>query len=240
MKLFNITILTLLMLFSVKSSAFAEPGLTINTADSAPHSKPDNSGFYDVIVSKAFERIALKISINHLPSKRSIFNVNAGIDDGEYARIKGINKTYENLVLVDENLIDFLFNAFSKDKTVNINNWSDLKDYNVAYISGWKIYEANVKSFKSLITVSEQNELFDLLTNDRVDLILFEKWRGIDHITNSGLAEIYPSPEPLAKKGMYLYLHKRHKALVPELQKAIKNIKDEGQYDKIVESILEN
>ena len=34
--------------------------------------------------------VGIEISINHLPSKRSIFNANSGIDDGEFARFGGL------------------------------------------------------------------------------------------------------------------------------------------------------
>ena len=97
-----------------------------------------------------------------------------------------------------------------------------------------------MKAYKSLLTVSDQKELFELLVNDRVDLILYEKWRGIDYIKTTGLAGISPSPAPLATKGMYLYLNKHHEALVPEIKRAIQLMKSTGQYDKLVKSILEN
>lgn len=233
------TMIVILVCLIFPGNVLADSTLTLNTADSSPYSRLDDSGFYDVLLTQVFNNLGLAISINHLPSTRSIFNVNIGIDDGEYARVKGVDENYHNLILVEEKLIDFGFTAFSKAVSVEINNWTDLKDYHVAYINGWQIYEKNVTSYKSLMTVKDQKELFDLLINDRVDLILYEKWRGIDYIKEQGLAGIYPSPEPIEKKAMYLYLHKKHENLVQQVEKALQTLKSEGQYGQLIESILE-
>ena len=106
MKSIKAALIAILILSSFSGNSFAESTLTLNTADSSPYSKPDNKGFYDVLISQAFDKIGIKISINHLPSKRSIFNANTGIDDGEYARVKGIDESFKNLVIVDETLIN--------------------------------------------------------------------------------------------------------------------------------------
>lgn len=233
-------LVAILVMSSFPCDLHAQSTLTLNTADSSPYSRPDNSGFYDVLLSQVFDKIGVKISINHLPSKRSIFNANAGIDDGEYARVKGIEDSYENLVIVDEKLINFGFTVFSKDQSIKVSDWEDLKGYNIAYINGWKIYESNAMSYKSLIIANNVKELFNLLVNDRVDLILYEKWRGVDYIKETGLSGIYPAPEPLATKGMYLYLNKKNSALVQDIKSAIQTLKYDGQYDKLIKAILEN
>ena len=115
------------VVFSLASTANTEEIFTINTADKPPYSTTDNNGIYDKIITHVFADIGKNIKINHLLSARSIENVQVGIDDAEYARIKGLSKTHSNLIIVDEKLLDFAFTAFSKDGSIEIKGWESLE-----------------------------------------------------------------------------------------------------------------
>lgn len=221
--------------FPLSSHLLAAPlELTINTADQPPYSTLVNTGIYDKIVTKMFDKIGANIQINHLPSARSIENADLGIDDAEYARINSIPQHYKNLVLVDEKLLDYRFTGFSKGQSLNINGWSDLRQYHVGYIRGWKIYEKNVTEYKSLTTATTEEELFQLLLENRVDIILYEQLRGMDFLKRNNIEEIYPSKTPVAVKGMYLFLHKKHKDLAPQLSEILRTMKSTGEHQTIL------
>lgn len=224
--------------FGVASSK-ADKTISLNTADSSPYSTPDDVGLYDKILLRVFELVGVNITINHLPSARSIENVDLGIDDGEYARIKGLTKKYANILIVDEKLLDFAFTAFSKNADIKLKNWNSLRDYNVAYIRGWKIYEKNVTGTRSVQVSSSEDELFKLLLSDRVDIVLYEQLRGIDYMKRNNIYGIHPLREPLSVRGMYLYFNKEHEAVIPKIEKALKTLKSTGEYSDIVKSFLE-
>lgn len=212
---------------------------TVNTADSPPYSTPLNTGIYDQIILKIFNSLGLKIKINHLSSARSIENVDIGLDDAEYARIKGINEKFKNILPVNEKLIDFSFTAFSKDPHIRITGWDGLKKYNVGFIRGWKIYEINVKNTRSLHVVSSEVELFNMLLKDRVDIILYEKLRGYDFLSKNHIADVFALENPLSVRGMYLYVHKKHADLIPKIENALQEIKQDGEYDDIVKAFIQ-
>lgn len=44
---------------------------------------------------------------------------------------------------------------------------------------------------------------------------------------------------PLAVKGMYPYLHKRHAALVPKLEQTLRAMKKDGTFNKISSEVLQ-
>ena len=81
------------------NAAQAEELFTINTADKPPFSTINNDGIYDKIILRLFEDMGAQIRINHLLSARSIENVQVGLDDAEYARIKGLSEKYKQKVL---------------------------------------------------------------------------------------------------------------------------------------------
>ena len=212
----------------------AENVLSINTADQPPYSTIVNTGIYDRIVTAMFARINVDIQINHLPSARSIENVDLGIDDGEYARIKNISDYFKNLIPVEEKLLDYRFSAFSKQPHLAISSWNDLQEHHTGYIRGWKIYENNAKKCKSVTLATTEDELFRLLLEDRVDIILYEKMRGIDFLQRNKIDTVFASPEPVSVRGMYLFLNKKHENLVQPLSNALQDMKREGEYQKIL------
>ncbi len=216
----------------------AQELFTINTADSPPYSTPLNTGLYDQVILKVFDALGVTIKINHLSSARSIENVDIGLDDAEYARIKGLNKKFKNILPVDEKLIDFSFTAFSKDRHIRITGWDGLKKYNVAFIRGWKIYEINVKNTRSLHVVSSEVELFNMLLKDRVDIILYEKLRGYDFLSKNHISDVFALENPLSVRGMYLYVHKKHENLIPKIENALQELKQGGEYNDIVEAFI--
>lgn len=230
-----------LSLFSLSlQNTSAAAVLTLNTADSAPYSQPDDSGFYDQLVRAIFAGQNIQIKINHLPSTRSISNADKGIDAGEYARIKGVGKNYKNLLIVDEKLIDFNFTVFATDPDFQLEaGWNSFADYNIAYISGWKILEKYVGPSKSLIKVANQDELFALLAGGRADLVIYERWRGLNYLRETRIDGIYPVSPPLASRGMFLYLHKNYQSMIPGLEESLRKLKASGEYDEILASTLQ-
>ncbi len=228
----------LLFVIFVPSPLYADSPLLITSGRGEPFVKPDNTGFYDLIVKTMFNRVGVNAKTILLPSERSLLSANTGIDDGNIARIKGIEKKYKNLVMVPEKIIDFEFVVFTRNNTIQANNWDDLRSYNVAFITGWKFFEKRVKAYISLVKVKDSTQLFGLLNHDRVDIALYDLWSGlwqVKHFQDSGVLYLKP---PLARVKLYLYLNKKHRQLVPGLAKALKAMKQDGTYSLIYNQSL--
>lgn len=235
--LFNCSVavcLTVFLVFTSTLSSFAADSFTLNTADQAPYSTNDNTGVYDHIVMEVFRALGKSPKINHLPSARSLENVNTGVDDGEYARISGLTATNPNVRMVNEKLLDFAFTAFVRNPDLHIRDWNDLNGYNVAFINGWKIYETEVKNAASILRVPSDKELFNLLASGRIDVALYERRRGLHYLRSHKLEGIYPLDPPLAVKGMHLYLHMRHESMIPAVDQALRAFKQTAEYRQLL------
>ena len=233
-----IAILCLAFILIGVAPARAEKPFTVNTADQPPYSTPDNAGIYDRLITAVFDRLGVKLQINHLPSARSLENVNLGWDDAEYARIAGLERQYPNLIMVNEKLIDFAFTAFGRNPAERLTGWADLAGRNVAYMRGWKIYERRAEQAKTKVVVSSEGELFEMLRQGRVDLALYELYRGRAYLKKHGLTGIHNLQAPLAVRGMYMYVHKKHGELVPRIEKALRALKDGGEYKAVVDRAI--
>lgn len=212
--------------------------LVLNSATTYPFSTPEKTGFIDLIVSKAFRRIGIKLNIIHLPAERALRYSNSGKIDGELLRIKGIDKIYPNLIRIPEKIIDWEFIAFSNQKISLTNDWQSLSKYSITFLNGWKIYEINVPKSAAITKVNSPKQLFSLLLKNRAELALYDLWSGLYYIKQHKLKYVHPLLPPLAEKEMFIYLHRKHIKLIPLLENALIQIKKDGTYQKLKDKIL--
>lgn len=208
------------------------PELVLNDTNEPPFTTADGSGFLDVVAGEAFRRVGVKMRLVKLPAERALMNVNAGIEDGELNRIAGLEAQYPNLVRVPEKLVDWTFAAFSKDASIP-GRWDAIRQHTVGHIRGWKIYERQLADMPGVITTRDAAQLFRLLELDRIDVALYGREAGDALIRAQHLEGVHALRPPLAKREMFIYLHKRHAALVPKLAQALRAIKAEGLYDRL-------
>ncbi len=234
-------VLACLYLLSGVCVAEAPPGdriLVLNAAVSDPLSNAGQTGFADRLVGMALERLGYRLQTVHIPAERALIIANAGINDGEILRIGGLQDIYPNLIQVPEKLIDLEFVAFTRDPSLQVASWPDLANRPVAIITGWKILERNIPPGTELVTVKNIDQLFTLLLKGRTDVILYSRWSGLAYIRKNRLQGIRIVEPPLERQGMYVYLHKRHRNLVPKLAEELRALKAEGEDRKLFREVL--
>jgi polar amino acid transport system substrate-binding protein len=204
--------------------------LVLSTADTVPFSTDRHDGFYDVILTEALNRLGIELEIIHLPSERSLAEARTGRVDGEFGRIEMIADLYPELQIVPEPIVDWTFSAFVREGTPAPRNFADLRDRHIAYIRGWKIYEDNVTEGASITVVSDEDQLFDMLAVGRVDVILYNRERGLYRLALQNITEIVPADPPLATRPMYLFLHSRHARLAEPIAMTLREMKTDGTY----------
>lgn len=231
-------LIVVLGLISLSGSGHAGQRLFLTTFAGPPLSKTDQTGFYDLILIEAFQRINKSVKIEHLPAQRSLSNANQGITDGDFVRISGLDKLYSNLVQVPEKIVDFEFMAFTWRSDILLESWDSCKPYNLAIVRGWKILEKNLAGAKSLIKVKDQELLFSLLDKQRTDIAVYSRFEGYEIIREFGFKSIKVLEPPLATREMFLYLNKQHLPLIPELTKQLKTMKQDGTFETIRKKTL--
>jgi len=225
-------IATALMVFSSTQLLAQSQTLTINTAATPPLSTLSQDGFLDSIAKEMFKRNNLGLEIIRLPAERALKSSNSGIIDGELLRIEGMEKNYKNLIPVPETMFIQDFVAFTRNPSLGINGWDDLKLLTVAYIKGWKVFEFNIPKSAKTIIANDSQQLFALLDKNRTDVVLISRLLGAEAIFRQRIKGIRLLSPPLVQKNMKLYLHKKYKSLIPGLDKAMKEIKSEGIYSQ--------
>lgn len=229
----------ILMSILLSFPTFAENKIILSYSATQPPMHTDQlTGFIDFVLTEAYKRIGYKVDISRIDNEHSLINANKGIVDGLSQRISGLTKHYPNLIRVPEKIVDWKFVAFSKQNINTSKGWNSLIPYTTAMISGWKIFEYNVPETTSVTKVKDTEQLFNLLNKNRCDIILFEQFQGLQYIKKMGYKNMKLLKPPMAKREMFNYLHKKHASLVPKLSRALKEIKNDGTYKLLYDSIL--
>jgi len=202
--------------------------LRINCTIHSPY-----EAFFFRLVQEICAQNHIPVERNTPPEGRSLVHVNQGIDDGDGPRIGGLSSQYANMLQVPEPFGEFVFGAFATTDGIEITGWSSLKDLNVAYIHGWKIFDNKVTEAKSVTKVKNKELLFGLLNAGRTDVALITRIAGYAAIKALGFEKIRFIDPPLAVEPNYLYLHKSHEALVPVLVHTLKTMKKDGIYQRL-------
>lgn len=216
----------------------ARERLVLTTVAQPPlGSSKQGPGFLEQVAREAFRRIGREVEVNTLPGERSLLNTESGLDDGDLMRAPGFEKAYPNLLQVPEKMGDMDFMAYTKRQDIpGPITWNNLANYVVGYATGWKIYDRNVKA-KEVAKARSIDALFPLLDLKRVDLILIDRWQGLYAAQMHGGAVRLIEP-PLASSPMFMYLNKKHAAIVPALSRALAAMKADGTYQRIFDATL--
>jgi polar amino acid transport system substrate-binding protein len=229
------TLLLLLALCLGFGSAAAADTTTITV--STNNTPLDRQALHD-LSKEAFRRIGVEFKLVTLPSERSLHSANLGEVDGEGLRVAGLSGQYPNLVQVPERYIGISFVAFARDATIRLEQgWESLKPHRIAFINGWKMFEANASGARSVSKVDKPDQLFLMLDSGRVDLALYTRTDGVALARAMGLGAIAPIAPALKDVDMYLYLNRKHEALVPRLSQALREMKADGSYNRILAAL---
>lgn len=147
--------------------------------------------------------------------------------------VVGLSKRYPNLVQFTEPVRGNDFSAFTKRDDIELAGWSDLAPYDVGHIAGWKIVERNIPVTRSVMRTKNVTQLMRLLDAGRIDIAIVNRWGGMSEAQELGVEGIRAIEPPLATKQMYFYLHRKHEYLVPRASRALKEMKEDGTWQRI-------
>jgi polar amino acid transport system substrate-binding protein len=198
---------------------------------------PGHPGFIDQLARAAFARAGVAVDVTAVPNERSLINANAGLDDGDIFHSGGVAKGYPNLIRIPEPTMYSEAVAFSVRNDIRIRKWADLKPYSVAFTTGRKVFERNVVGVRQLTRTPTVQASFRLLVSGHVDVVLTDRLEGLWVVRQDGY-KVHLIEPPLARPAMFMYLNKKHAALVPKVAAALVAIKTDGTYQALYDASL--
>ena len=127
--------------------------------------------------------------------------------------------------------------AFARDATLSLaHGFDSLQPYRVAYIHGCKLFEAHADRARIVHKVDQAEQMFQMLDAGHVDLALYTRADGVALVRQLQLPAIVPLAPTLQDVDLFLYLHKKHAALVPRLTRALRDMRLDGNHIRLVAS----
>lgn len=223
-------------LCALSSVTLAEPVMTLSTTDTATHyfHNAEMAGLGDEVLVEAFKRIGFKLEVAVFPTERSLKMATTGLVDGEFMRTRAIEKEYPGLIRVPEPVVDIEFSVFSNIPIDLTNGWLSLAGKSVGLVIGMKMIEKNVPKEAKVTGVKSMQQLFSMLNKGKIDYAVIPRGIGQDYLRDSGLSHILISDQALSFMPTFTYLHIKHASLAPKLAEAIRQMKQSGEYEKIL------
>lgn len=238
MKLSLVAILLISCLLSFSAQAGIQT-LVINSSNYPPVTSAEKDGVLDLVYQELARRVGVKIVIQAMPAaERSLINQNEGIDDGDVSRVPGLEKQYPNLIRVPEPVMRYEMTVFSRNANFRVNGIESLMPYDAGIPNGWKILERNVVGTRSVTKLENGEQLFSMLDKNRIDIALIEKFQGMRFVKEMKIQNIKMLNPPFLEGDWFMYVNKKHEALVPRLAAALRSMKEDGTHQRLFDTVL--
>lgn len=177
-------------------------------------------------VKAAAQRAGIGVQMRALPSDRGMVLANKGELDGAIGRTMLSARDYPNLVPVPEPVYLYAPTAYSYKKIDVSQGWQSLRGHTLCIRRGYSFTEKRTAGLPQQHLDSDAS-LLRMLKAGGCDIAVMGRsnkevlaMQGHD----GDLLQLLP---PLDEVPLYLFLNKRHAALVPRLTEALKQLKRE-------------
>jgi polar amino acid transport system substrate-binding protein len=185
---------------------------------------------------EAFHRIGYEMIMEFYPGERCLWVADAGEVDGIPQRDGNLDDLYQNLIRVEVPLADVLFTAYTIKEDIQVDGWESMKDapYRILYVDGVQCIKTNLESIlpsEFIFAINNRESALKMLLAQRGD-ILIDREETLDSVIsqNKVAYESIRKAGILGKEEQYIYLHKKHSPLVPELERILGGMKDENYF----------
>ena len=194
------------------------------------------NAFHDAaadIIRHAYKELGIQIKYKTYPAERALSLSNKGVADGELVRIEGIEAKYPNLIRVPVSHVTAEQVAFAKNPNIKISGWGSLKPYRIVFHRGYKVAENNTEGMNRSI-VSTDQAAFKMVSNGRMDVVIANRFSGLDVIRKLNLNDVKLLSPPVQTNPLFHYLHSKHRSLVAKVTKILDRMKKDGSFNKIL------
>jgi len=180
------------------------------------------------VMTEVYNRLGMDVEIRYLPGYRMFRTANNGEVDGVLFNTSDIDIVYPNLSRVPTPVFSSQIWAFTKDKSIIINNWDSLQNYRIGYVRGFLLVKKRVENMQTEV-LDEQEHMMLMLVNGRIDVAVDTCLTGLFTIQKLRLKGIKTTNLPLEHFSSFHYLHKKHADLIPKVEQMLSTMENKGR-----------
>lgn len=212
-------------MFSTEASA-REP-LKLGVLNTSPPSV-----IAGAMLSEVFRQANVPLLLVTMPAARSSVEADAGRIDGEVARVASYSDTHPMLIRVDPPIDQLSISAyFKKTLQTRIAKKEDLIPYRVGYVRGLIATHNQVKDLPQHRETQSSKLLVLMLNANRFDVIVNNSASTDYYLFKLGYTDI--EQVELTREPLHLYLHQKHRDLVPAIANTIQKMTVSGELSRV-------
>lgn len=191
------------------------------------------------ILQKAYSKAGIQIKPAYFPLEESLQRSNSGETDGELVRIEKITELYGNLKQVPVEIIFVEAVAFSKNTSLKIKDWNDLRGHKVTIVKGNKFIEKATQEIPREVAPGFK-EALDALVQNKTEIVVIPRLSALQLYYTHDYDNIKPVSDVLQKLPLYHFVHKKNAHLIPIITPILQQMKDSGEIEYIRQTYLKS
>lgn len=184
------------------------------------------------IAEVAFQRAGVTAVVREVSPERSSVLANEGSTDGDVGRSSGLEKTFPNLVQVPEPIYHYAPTAFSYKRLDVAAGWESLRGHTICIRRGLRQTDLRTKDFTRQV-LADEAAMLRMLAAGGCEVAIMERNNGLARAVMTAEPPLLRLMPPMEVMPLYIYLNKRHAALVPKLAAALKQMRADGTLHKL-------
>lgn len=216
-----------LWLVAAHTSVLAQQVIRVGTLEGAQGFEP--------AIAAVYKEIGLTVEFVLLPPERSLKSVESGVIDAEMARVVGGTTGYQNVIETNEPLLELqLLAVVRKDFKAKQLAPADLKAYKLGLYRGTKLAEGLVAKLGLEATAANSTlQTYQMLNAGRFDVALVSSVTPVSMYPEFS-GSLKTLERPVATSKVVHVVNKKWAAYVPKLDAAVKALKADGRWAKLI------
>ena len=189
------------------------------------------------LMRKVYQQAGYPTRFVTLSVARSENLLHSGDVDAELARAEGLDKISENMIKVPEPLMTVNIAAYTLRNDITSASTENLDALRIGIRHGLTID----KRFnpKNLTQVYRLDQLAQMLKHNRIDVAILSETSAFFSKHKFNLNNLRALAPELARFNVYHYIHKRHRNLIPQLSRRIRELKDDGTIKAMITEFMQ-
>jgi len=192
----------------------------------------DQSGLSPAVrtlLRRALASLGHEVQFEPLPLRRSLAMTEQGLLDGETMRIRAVAEEHPTLLLVPVPLATMEVRGYVRRGEAMPTDLNSLAAWRVGYPRGVIALEKLLADAPRRVDATTRQDLLRLLRLGTIDLALFASTAGEPDIDTDQTEGLVKLPAALHSTPLYALLNGSHRALLPQLTKALQQMEASGE-----------
>jgi ABC-type amino acid transport substrate-binding protein len=190
------------------------------------------------ILKVVYSSLNVNILFADMPAKRALIESSQGRVDGEVQRVLDVGNEYPSLIAAHPsiNYIEpsvFIQTSKKEQFPTRIAGWDSIRNYRIGIVNGVGSSERGTAGMPHVFRINTLDTAMEMLAVDRLDIVVSDRFSGLVSIAKQNLTGISSLSPPLQKIEIYHFLHKKHSALLPKVEKVLAEMSQTGELERL-------